>query len=221
VLPSAPVAHVSIYLFACYNVPGVYQGPFHLSTAKAQKLDSKRNHNTTLSDQPEEMRIMGKSYGEFLRALRESRQLTLRQVDERVQVSHGYLSQVERGERGIPNLKTLKRLAEAYGVTVTELVDAAEKEAAGIPLSTRSPEPQADFVLKALESLSHENKQHLLAYLEFLLYKEQKEVKRATKAERLLQSLAEAKTNGEKGTRQLSRAGRALKALDKDKGEAS
>ena len=61
---------------------------------------------------------MGKSFGEFLRALRETRRLTLREVEERVHVSNAYLSQIERGERGVPNLKILNKLAEVYGVSV-------------------------------------------------------------------------------------------------------
>ena len=117
---------------------------------------------------------MSKSFGEFLRALRESRQLTLRQVEEQVHVSNAYLSQIERGERGIPNLKILKKLAEAYGVTVTELVDAAEKETAGAPVHAESSEPDVAFVSRGYERLSKENRQHLTEYLQFLLHKEQK-----------------------------------------------
>jgi transcriptional regulator with XRE-family HTH domain len=117
---------------------------------------------------------MGKSFGEFLRSLRESRGLTLRQVEARVRVSNAYLSQIERGERGIPNLKILKKLAEAYGVSVTELVDAAEKETTGAAVSVDSPEPNVAFVSRGYERLSKENKQHLTEFLAYLLHKEQR-----------------------------------------------
>ena len=119
-------------------------------------------------------RAMGKSFGEFLRALRESRNLTLRQVEELVRVSNAYLSQIERGERGIPNLKILKKLAEAYGVSVTELVDAAERETQGIPVEAENPDPDVAFVSRGYEKLSREDKQHLAAFLQFLLHREQK-----------------------------------------------
>ena len=46
-----------------------------------------------------------KSFGEYLKALRRGRHLTLRQVEEHAHVSNAYLSQLERGERGIPNHK--------------------------------------------------------------------------------------------------------------------
>src|SRR5262245_42199081 len=97
---------------------------------------------------------MGKSFGEFLRALRARRHLTLRQVEEQVRVSNAYLSQIERGERGVPNLKVLKKLAEAYGVSVTELVNAAEKETEGISVHTENPEPNVAFVSRGYEKLS-------------------------------------------------------------------
>ena len=121
---------------------------------------------------------MGKSFGEFLRSLRENRELTLRQVEERVRVSNAYLSQIERGERGIPNLKILKKLAEAYGVSVTELVDAAEKETDGAPVSAESPEPDVAFVSSGYEKLSKENKKHLTEFLQFLVHKEQRKLRR-------------------------------------------
>jgi len=117
---------------------------------------------------------MGKSFGEFLRALRESRDLTLRQVEERVHVSNAYLSQIERGERGVPNMKVLKKLAEAYGISMTELVDAAEKETEGISVNAENPEPNVAFVSMGYEKLSKENRQHLTEFLQFLLHKEQK-----------------------------------------------
>ena len=121
---------------------------------------------------------MGKSFGEFLRALRESRQMTLRQVEERARVSNAYLSQIERGERGIPNLRILKKLAEAYGTSVTELVEIAERETAGTSVCTESPKPDVAFVSRGYEDLSQENKQHLTEFLQFLLHKEQQKSRR-------------------------------------------
>ena len=72
-------------------------------------------------------------FGEFLKSLRQDRGLTLRQVEERGRIYSRYLSQVERGERPVPNLTTMRKLAGVYGVSVTELVDAAEQATPGTP----------------------------------------------------------------------------------------
>ena len=64
---------------------------------------------------------MKQTFGEFLRRLRGSRGMTLRAVEERAKISNAYLSQVERGERGVPNIKVLRRLADVYGVSVEAL----------------------------------------------------------------------------------------------------
>jgi len=90
---------------------------------------------------------MGESFGEFLRALRMSNHLTLRQVEERVNVSIGYLSQIEQGERGVPHLKILEKLAEAYNVPVENLVRAASKQTKG----TTRGNSLASFLLSMIE----------------------------------------------------------------------
>jgi len=121
---------------------------------------------------------MGKTFGEFLRSLRENRHLTLRQVEEHASVSNAYLSQIERGERGIPNFKVLRRLAKAYGVSVTELVEAADKETEGPRVSLKSPSPDVAFVSRGYEKLSTENKEHLTAFLQHLIQEEQRKQSR-------------------------------------------
>lgn len=120
---------------------------------------------------------MGQRFGAFLRALREQRGLTLRQVEEQAQVSNAYLSQIERGERGVPRVRILKKLASAYGVSVTELIDAADRELEGASVSTPSSEPDVAFVSRGYQNLSKENRQHLSEFLQFLLQKERKEDK--------------------------------------------
>jgi len=117
---------------------------------------------------------MEKKFGEFLRNLRESRHLTLREVEERASVSNAYLSQIERGERGIPTLKVLKRLGEAYGVSVTELVKAAEKETEGRSSRLETPAPDVAFVSRGYEKLSKKRKEQLTAFLQHLIQEEQR-----------------------------------------------
>ena len=70
-------------------------------------------------------------FGAFLKQLRERRGLTLRQVEEAGHVSNSFLSQVERGERGIPTFKVLARLGEVYGISPSELIKVAEEASKG------------------------------------------------------------------------------------------
>ena len=64
---------------------------------------------------------MGKSFGGFLRKLREDRNMTLRDVEEKIHISNAYLSQVESGQRNIPTMRILSKLAECYGCNVSAL----------------------------------------------------------------------------------------------------
>lgn len=61
--------------------------------------------------------------GRAIREAREKAGLTLRKLAERIGVSAPYLSDVERGRRGIPKLPELARIC---GVTVDSLVSRSE-----------------------------------------------------------------------------------------------
>ena len=62
--------------------------------------------------------------GQFLRELRQTTGLSLREASRRSGVSDPYLSQVERGLRHAgPNI--LKRLAPVYGATIRDLMERA------------------------------------------------------------------------------------------------
>lgn len=73
------------------------------------------------------------TFGTFLKMLRESKGLTLRQAAEVAQVSSGYLSQIEGGKRGkrrtgehfAPHPQILKKLAKAYHVPSHDLLKRA------------------------------------------------------------------------------------------------
>ncbi len=136
---------------------------------------------------------MSESFGAFVRALRKSCHLTLRQVEARVHVSSGYLSQIEQGVRGVPNVKILAKLAEAYNVPVTRLLHVAANAAAAPAMQAerptrsdhilallaedeRQPSPQTALpapLCKGYARLTSENKQRLIDYLDFLLYKQE------------------------------------------------
>lgn len=61
-------------------------------------------------------------FGKYLRRVRNERKLTIRQLDTYSGVSHSYISQVERGNRGIPSPEILQRLSKPLGVDYEELM---------------------------------------------------------------------------------------------------
>jgi transcriptional regulator with XRE-family HTH domain len=62
------------------------------------------------------------SFGAYLKELRKSRRLSLKQVEAKAGVSNAYLSQLERGLRKPPHPEILQRLAKAYEVPVEDLL---------------------------------------------------------------------------------------------------
>lgn len=78
--------------------------------------------------------------GEFIRAQRESAQVSLRQLAERAGVSNPYLSQIERGLRK-PSAEVLAQIAKGLRVSAEALYIRA-----GI-LEQRDPSPVRDAVL--------------------------------------------------------------------------
>src|SRR2546428_3657838 len=63
--------------------------------------------------------------GERLRAIRRLRRCTLRTVADRAGVRESFLSQVERG-RSSASIASLRRIADAVGVSVADLFDQTE-----------------------------------------------------------------------------------------------
>jgi transcriptional regulator with XRE-family HTH domain len=65
------------------------------------------------------------NFGAYVRRLRKSQGLTLKQVEAQAKVSNAYISQIERGLRNPPHPDILKRLAKTYNVQHRELLVAA------------------------------------------------------------------------------------------------
>lgn len=61
-----------------------------------------------------------KPFGQFLREKRDERDLSLRELARRAQVSAAFLSDIELGRR-YPSDDVLQKLGEALGVSTTEL----------------------------------------------------------------------------------------------------
>ncbi len=65
------------------------------------------------------------TFSSYMRTLRKSKGLTLKQVETQAKVSNAYISQIERGLRKPPHPDILKRLAKTYDVPHRELLVAA------------------------------------------------------------------------------------------------
>ena len=65
------------------------------------------------------------TFGSYLKRLRRTKGLSLKQVEQAAQVSNAYLSQIERGIRKPPHPDILKRLAKTFEVPLDELLEAA------------------------------------------------------------------------------------------------
>lgn len=64
-------------------------------------------------------------FGQYLKEVRKRRKLTIRQLDTYSGVSHSYISQMERGERGVPSPEILRKLSKPLGVEYEELMERA------------------------------------------------------------------------------------------------
>jgi len=66
-----------------------------------------------------------RSFGEYLKSLRQEQRMSLREVERESGVSNAYLAQIERGDRRPPSPEILKKLAPVYNVAVRDLLKAA------------------------------------------------------------------------------------------------
>ena len=65
---------------------------------------------------------MAATLAERLQIWREAKGLSLRALEEKAGISNAYLSQIETGKVKEPSLTNLKKIAAAYGVSVSTLI---------------------------------------------------------------------------------------------------
>ncbi len=121
---------------------------------------------------------MGGSFGRYLKLLRIDRGMTLRQVEKITKISNSYLSQMESGKRNVPTLKILKRLADAYGMYVTNLIDAADKEFKTVIFDLENTIVNDSYISREYNKLSNDRKKTLKDFLQFLVEQELKSTKK-------------------------------------------
>ena len=115
---------------------------------------------------------MAKYFGEVLKELRKKRNMTLRDVELATGISNPYLSQIERGERGIPTIKFLRRLADVYHVSVNKLIEVGTKEMNNKSFNLKEVDQDTVFVSRGFEKLSKKSKSVLKSFLSYLLEEE-------------------------------------------------
>lgn len=68
-------------------------------------------------------RMSPQRIGRVLKRLREEKGLSQAALAKKSGVAQGYISEMEAGEKKNPGIETLKNLARALGVPVTELLE--------------------------------------------------------------------------------------------------
>ena len=119
----------------------------------------------------EDEKRKGEMIGKILQSLRIKLNMTLRDVEKVTGISNSYLSQIERGLRGIPNITTLSKLAETYGTTYIDIISPAFRSVALIKL-LESYTPGATYIAREYEKLSKTNKKTLYKFINFLIQQE-------------------------------------------------
>ena len=105
------------------------------------------------------------AFGAYLRQARNATGMTLRDVEAATDntVSNGYLSQIEKGTIQQPSPRILHRLADAYGIAYSDLM-----ERAGYVVPSAAPSTLSSFPMRALDDLNADEQKALLEYIEFI-----------------------------------------------------
>jgi transcriptional regulator with XRE-family HTH domain len=112
------------------------------------------------------------NYGEYFKALRGAKGLTLRDVEKETDISNAYLSQLESGKIKQPSPTHLYKLAELYGVEYELLM---EKVGYPVPKSaTPIPKANKGNVYGRFGKISTDEELELLQYLKFIRKRNQK-----------------------------------------------
>jgi len=104
------------------------------------------------------------NYSGYFKALRESKGMTLREVERKTEVSNAYLSQLESGKIKQPSPLTLHKLSEIYGVDYDVLM---EKVGYPVPKKTNVNESPASISYR-VGTITNDEELELLDYLKFM-----------------------------------------------------
>jgi XRE family transcriptional regulator, regulator of sulfur utilization len=96
--------------------------------------------------------MVGDSLGDWIRRLREQRNLTLRALAEQTGFSPSFLSQVETGQAS-PSISSMERIATALGVTLGQFFHAAEGSVRPIIRGNARPRLSSQWSKAEIEGL--------------------------------------------------------------------
>lgn len=105
------------------------------------------------------------NYGGYFKALRESKGMTLREVEKKSDVSNAYLSQLESGKIKQPSPLTLHKLSEIYGVDYNLLM---EKVGYPSPKKIINTNIEPASISYRVGTITDDEELELLNYLKFM-----------------------------------------------------
>lgn len=105
------------------------------------------------------------TFGEALKQARVAKRRTLREVADYIGVSVGYISDVEQGRRGAPELEKVRRIQECLEITDDSLVLLASRLRTKVPTEITQRiqrRPRLEEFLTRADDLSDEDLESVL-----------------------------------------------------------
>ncbi|MEE6450817.1 helix-turn-helix transcriptional regulator [Gottfriedia acidiceleris] len=106
-----------------------------------------------------------KIFAEFIRRSRLRKNLSIKCLARKANVSHSYISLIENGKRGIPSTEIIRKLAEPLGVPVIQMLQLAGY----VPIEENDWIDGMNLIRKANSMLNNEEKEKLLKIIEAYL----------------------------------------------------
>lgn len=128
-----------------------------------KEVDGNLKFDLVFKDQKIEDR--SKIFAEFIRQRRLQKNLSIKCLATKANVSHSYISQIENGKKGIPSTEIIRKLAEPLDVPVIQLFQLAGY----IPIDENDWIEGMNLIRKADSMLNNEEKEKLLRLIEAFL----------------------------------------------------
>lgn len=99
-------------------------------------------------------------FGDALKAKRTAAKKKLRETSEATGLSVGYLSDIEQGRKGPPDVEVIRKLQDFLGISDDELMKLAERERTKMPskmLQSLQAKPKLNDLFFRLKDLSDED----------------------------------------------------------------
>jgi len=109
------------------------------------------------------------AFGNWLKEIRTQKKLTLRELEKLTGLSNSYLSQLERGERGIPRIIILKKISDGLSISLKNVNRVVEIAVTGGDIIDQEwMLPNFAQIIRKYEKLTPENKSLLLDFLDMI-----------------------------------------------------